>query len=65
VGVVSIVARSWAPISLFILGLIVCTVYNFIKVPMVPANVETAKRQHVWALIGLLIILGWLVYDAL
>lgn len=64
-AIISMVAKSWLPISFFALGLIAYVVYRFISVPMVPASLEVAKRQHWWALIGLLIVLTWLVYEAL
>lgn len=63
--IISVVVKSWLPISLFATIMMTYSTYRFINVPMIAANIESAKKQHWFAFVGLIIILIWLVYEAI
>lgn len=56
--------KSWWPIILLVISVVVISVLQFRYVPMVAVNVSLAKKQHWFAFGCLCVILIWLVSEA-
>ena len=59
----SVITKSWWPVLLAVVCVVVLSLVEFHYQLMVPADIEKAKKQHWWAFIALLVLFAWLVYD--